>query len=238
MGYCTLTLMRAILPKTITIGSTNVTTPTITQQGGVNTLDIATAQRYIDLASQEIDSRLAPIYVVPLRRIRLDEAALIADAKKGAVSVSVEDNSGFRMGRVVKIKDDLGSELNEVGMTPETTAGIYAVGLANALTRDYRPILGATMCVLEYSDPIPSVCARIAVSLIIDRQFIAEQAPDVSNYGKTQRTLANNDIDGILTGAIRLNGEMHAGRRFVRNSLRDAISTTVPAYQQGTGKEI
>jgi len=64
----------------------------------------------------------------------------------------------------------------------------------------------------------------MACAILLDRLFSAEQSPDVSTYGKTQRNLARDEIDDILSGEIFLFGQEHTGRRFVRGSLFDAFS--------------
>jgi len=63
--------MRALLPKVITIGDENVTTEVLNKPGTTATIDIRTAQMYINFASQEIDSRLSTIYVCPLKRVKM-----------------------------------------------------------------------------------------------------------------------------------------------------------------------
>jgi len=228
--------MRALLPRSFSIADANQATPTLTQPAGVGTVDTRTAQTFIDLASQEIDSRLAPVYLVPLQRIKVVETELVAPAKRGATSIMVYDNGNFNRGGIVRLRDDDGSETNEVDRTPEATASIRQVDLVAPLGRDFSPRRNAVASVVEYPDPIPAVCARLAVSMIIDRQFVSDQSPDVSNYGKTQRTLANASLDMLISGVARLEGQEHTGRRFVRASLRDAIRTAAD-FQPGGGKE-
>jgi hypothetical protein len=61
--------------------------------------------------------------------------------------------------------------------------------------------------------------------MLLDRIFVSEQSPDVSNYGRTQRNLAKIGLDGIMTGEILLFGQEHTGRRFVRGSLFNAYGS-------------
>lgn len=236
MSYCTVNFMRALLPKTITIGNENITTPVLSKPGTVNTIDTKTAQLYINFASQEIDSRLSTIYVVPLKRIKIREEDLIEDSRAGTKSVSVADNGAFRSGCLVRIGDLNGSEVNEVDLLPEEVSSINIVTLVNPLKRNYTRGQQSILSLVAYPDPVPLVCARMAVATIIDKLFVAEQDPDISQYGKSQRTLASNSLDEIMAGGIRLNGQDFVGRRFVRITLRDTMNTSAE-IQRGSGKE-
>ena len=53
----------------------------------------------------------------------------------------------------------------------------------------------------------------------------------------SMRTLANNDLDAILNGAMRLVGQDYNGRRFVRVTNFDTIKST-SQFPPGQGKEI
>lgn len=236
MAYCTVNFMRAILPKTITIGETNVTTPVLNKPGTSNTIDTRTAQFYINFASQEIDSRLSTIYVVPLKRIKSVEMALSEDCQKGSKVIKVEDNGGFKSGILVRIGDLWNTEVNEVDRLPEEEYDVNTVTLMKATARNYTLGNQSIVSVIAYPDPIPLVCARIAVATVIDKLFVSEQDPDTSDYGKSLRTLASNNLDEIMAGSIRMNGQEHVGRRFVRTSLRDTMNTSAEV-QRGSGKE-
>jgi hypothetical protein len=90
---------------------------------------------------------------------------------------------------------------------------------------------------LAFPDPIPTVAARFAVSYMIDRLFVAEQSPDISNYAKSQRNLARDSLEDILTGAAFLFGQELTGRRFVRGSLFDAYANPSKRAERGEDKE-
>jgi hypothetical protein len=104
----------------------------------------------------------------------------------------------------------------------------------DTLTNSYP--VGSTVGILEFPDPIPLTTSRMACSYILDRLFTAEQSPDVSNYGKTQRNLARNAIDDILTGEVLLFGQEHTGYRFIRGSLMSAYKSPAEV-QKGEEKE-
>jgi len=237
MSYCTVNFMRALLPKQITIGTQNVTTPTINAPSTTATIDTRTAQLFINFASQEIDARLSTIYVVPLKRVKVHEEDLTSDCRQGDKRVYVADNGAFRAGCLVRIGDDAGSEVNEVDVLPEDATTISEVALLKAVGRNFTRGANSILSLVAFPDPIPVACARMAVAAIIDKQFVAEQNPDVSEYGKRQRTLAAAALDEVMAGTIRLNGQEFVGRRFVRTQLRDTMSVSTEV-QRGGGKEV
>lgn len=73
----------------------------------------------------------------------------------------------------------------------------------------------------EYPPPIELICARLAAGLIFDDVFMAQQEPNVSEWGKNQRSLAYDDLKLIQAGAIQLKGQEFIGLRFVRQELFD-----------------
>jgi hypothetical protein len=229
--------MRALLPKPITIGNQNITTPTLNAPGTTATIDVRTAQLFINFASQEIDARLSAVYVVPLKRVKTHEADLTSDCRAGDRKVNVADNGAFRAGCLVRLGDDNGSEVNEVDVMPEDAYSLNEVALMRAVGRNFTRGGNSILSLVAFPDPIPIACARIAVAAIIDKQFVAEQNPDVSEYGKKQRTLAAAALDEVMAGTIRLNGQEFVGRRFVRTQLRDTMSVSAEV-QRGGGKEV
>lgn len=236
MSYCTVNFMRALLPKVITIGNENVTTPVLNKPGTAATIDVRTAQLFINFASQEIDARLSTVYLVPLKRVKIHEQDLAGDCKAGSKVVKISDNAAFKAGCLVKIGDINGSEINEVDVLSDNAYSITEVSLVKEVGRNYTRGQESILSLVAFPDPIPLACARMAVAAIIDKQFVSEQNPDVSNYGKSQRTLAAAALDEIMAGAIRLNGQEFVGRRFVRTQLWDTHKTSAEV-QRGGGKE-
>jgi hypothetical protein len=220
----------------MTVGDQNVTTPTIQKPAGAVTIDTKTAGRYIEYATQHIDSRLRPFYVVPLRRVKALETNLIEDAAKGSTTVRVYDCQRLSVGNLVRFSSGTTSDLHEIKKLPEDAEDVHTVELSSALLHAFSAST-TKVSMIEFPDPLPILCARLACGTAIDRQFVAEQEPDVSTYGKTLRTLVSNDIDMILTGVIRLEGQDHVGRRFLRTQLLDTWKSPVKDHQTGIGKE-
>lgn len=73
-----------------------------------------------------------------------------------------------------------------------------------------------------YPSPIPLICARIAAAHIYDEVMMAQQEPNVSDWGKNQRSWAYENLERIRAGQIVLRGQEYIGMRFVRQELRDS----------------
>ena len=116
--------------------------------------------------------------------------------------------------------------------------------VTDAITLKIATIVGTyyaengKISIVKVPDPIPLITARLAVSYAFDELFSSDQSPNISAYGKEQRNLANNAIDGLLAGDIRLFGQEHTGRRFLRGTLIDAYgSPTASQVQFQFGRE-
>ena len=222
MPYCTVQDLRNVLPAKVTIGDTNIGTP---QPGRTSTtrsnLSPNESLKYINYAQQYIDSKLRPFYSCPLRRTKSFETETLSNISPGtSVSVTVNDSGPFIRGDIVRLQNKSSMETATVASTPDiTTVNLESV------TGSYTVADASKISIVEFPDPIPVVAARLACSFILDRLFVAEQSPDVSNYGENQRNLARNDMDDILTGETLLFGQEHTGRRFIRGSLFDAYKS-------------
>ena len=224
-----------MMPKSVTIGSVTVTSPTL-QQAQANTIPTKTALRYLNLATQWIDSRLKAIYICPLKRMKVLETDLTQNIPIGSSYLMVEDSGNFNLDSLVRVTDSVGSEtytVNEIFDNDRNKIGITPV-----TTRAYSLINSPIVNLLEYPDPVPLICAQICIGMLFDKVFSVQQSPDISNFGKTQRTQGSNALDDILQGIIRLEGQEQTGRRFARSSIRDTISITVAELAHGRDKEV
>lgn len=218
MSYCTVDNVRQILPEKVLIGDSNIGTPSPGRPGiggGRSNISPQDTEKLMILAEQYIDSRLKPFYLTPLRRIKSYETEVLNDLSHGdGVIVSVNDSGAFIRSEIVRIQDSNNMETCTVQNAPTMTT----IELVH-LVYNYSSANNLTIAVLEFPDPIPVIAARLTASFVLDRLFVSEQAPDVSQYGKTQRNLATLALDDILRGVISLPGQEHTGRRFVRGSL-------------------
>jgi len=238
MGYATVDDVKRILPEKVSIGDQNIGTPVPGRTGAQGSkrsnISPEEAKKYILYAQQYIDGRLRPYYECPLRRIKSFETEMLNDISPGeSVKVILHDTGSFIRGDIVRLQNKQITETATVeSVRDDNLTELNLVSVQNS----YATADDSTLSILEYPDPIPIVAARFACSFILDRLFVAEQAPDVSSYGKTQRNLARNAVDDILSGEVLLFGQEHTGRRFLRGSLLDRFDS--PALvQKGEEKE-
>jgi hypothetical protein len=74
----------------------------------------------------------------------------------------------------------------------------------------------------EFPPPIVLINARLAAASIYDYIMSANQEPNVSEFGKNQRSLAYDDLSLIQAGVIQLKNQYKTGTRFVRQELMDS----------------
>ena len=232
--YCTVEDMRLLLPEPISIGDNNIGTPSPGRPStdGKSVITTEEAIRYIRMAEQEIDGRLRPVYVIPLRRIKSFETETYNDILPGtSVEVRVNDTGVFSQGQMIRLQTSDAMETDEIESIKNlTTLVIQSV-------KNTYPNYASKISILEFPDPVPFITARLAVSYAFDQLFSADQAPNMSEYGKEQRRLAINSFDSVMSGAILLFGQDHTGRRFVRNSVFDSVRNMTPDFQFGREKQ-
>lgn len=236
MAYCTVDDLKKILPEKVKIGDSNIGTPVpgrVGNQGSQRSnISPQEAERYILYATQYIDGRLRPYYSCPLRRIKSYETPILNNISPGnMVTVLVHDSGSFERSDLARLQ----SKSNMETCTVEDAPSLTTVRLVS-VTGTYLALDDCKISILEFPDPIPLITSQMAVSFILDRLWTSEQAPDVSQYGKTQRNLARAQIENILSGEVLLFGQEHTGRRFCRGSLLDRFNSPAE-IQKGADKE-
>ena len=230
--YATINDLKAILPSPITIGDNNIGTPSPGAPASRSCITTSEANYFIGRAQNEIDARLRAFYQCPLRRTKIFETALTNDIVPGTnVVVNLRDSGAFMIGDAVRIQ---GSDIMD-NATVVDIPSIYSIKI-DTLANTYSQADGCLVSLIKYPDPIPLMAARLAVALAFDELFSAEQSPNVSSYGNTQRQLANNSLDSILDGTVKLFGQEWTGRRFIRGSLFDAYKNPVKDFAFGREK--
>ena len=216
MSYANIEDLRVMLPENITIGNT---TAVNVLKGDRDTVSINDANRFLYYASQYVDSRLHAYYLVPLKRIKKVSQPIEANMMPDSCVVKVPDAGMFFAGACVKLRDTNGNEIGRLKEVPETFEGkcnLNNIILETPTVNAYDSGSCAYIDMLIYPDPVPVMVARFAVSYIYDKLFATDGSPDVSSYGKAMRNLAKEDLDSILTGQTRLEGQEYTGSRFVR----------------------
>lgn len=224
--YCSIDDLRAVLPDNVTIGDINLGTPSPGQTATKrDKLTSAQAVKFIRMAMQEVDARLTSFYIVPLRLIKTYETELMNDISAGSnVKIKVWSTTSFSKGDNVRLQ---GSDTMETASVTDVTDSVTLT--LGTVTGTYNAETGK-ISIIKVPDPIPIITARLAASYAWDELYSADQAPNISGYGKEQRNLANNAIDSLLEGSVRLFGQEHTGRRFIRGTLIDAYGSPT-AYQ-------
>jgi len=236
LAYCTVEDLRRVLPEKILIGDQNIGTPVPGRSGnqgsGRSNITPQQAEQYILYGEQYIDGRLRPFYVCPLRRIKSFETEIMSNVSQGSnVTVAVHDSGSFILGESVRLQNKSAMETAIISSVPTPTTLVL-----ESVDGSYSVEDESKISVLEYPDPIPIITARLACSFIFDRLFAAQQSPDVSSYGRTQRNLARSAIEDILGGSVLLFGQEHTGRRFVRGSLLEPFKSPAE-IRKGEDKE-
>jgi len=111
---------------------------------------------------------------------------------------------------------------------------IYQTPLRKIKTPDYE---NGTFSAADYPDPIPLINARLAAAKIYDEVISAGQEPNVSDWGKNQRSLAFDDLAQIQTGAILIRGQVYTGKRFVRMELHDMPRLPIEPAKQSNQRQ-
>ena len=227
--YCTVQDVITLLPENVTVGDQNIGTPVPGKCSTTGRSKITPDEiiEFIKFAQQEVDARLRPIYVCPLRRIKIHETGVLNYAPSGSnVKISVHDSGPFAKNQLIRLQ----SECNYEESLVSDVKNLDQIVVSKTIS-DYDS--QSLISILEYPDPIPLMTARLAVSYLFDRLFAAEQSPDVSNYGNQQRKMAMFSMDSILSGTVILMGQEHITKRFVRVSLFDSYKTPTDDIQFG-----
>jgi len=226
--YCTVQNVINILPENVTVGDQNIGTPSPgSSNSSRSKITSSLICEFIKLAQQEIDARLRPMYVCPLRRIKIHETGLKNNVVSGSdLRIVVHDTGPFAKGQLIRLQSDC--EYEETVIKDINNLDYFIV---NSLDSSYDA--DSLVSILEYPDPIPFITARLAASYVYDRLFAAEQSPDVSNYGNEQRKRAMLGMDSILSGTVILMGQEHVTKRFARMSIFDSYKTPTDDIQFG-----
>ena len=104
------------------------------------------------------------------------------------------------------------------GIIDSYLSSIYHTPLRMVKIPDYST---GTLSDPVYPNPIPLINARLSAAKIYDEVISAGQEPNVSEWGKNQRSLAFDDLAQIQSGSIFIRGQVYTGKRFVRHELHD-----------------
>jgi hypothetical protein len=231
MGYSVKAEVIQALANVLTAGSPNpgpLGTIPVTSIGKsvTDTVPDSDIQQYIRWADENIDATISSIYDIPLRRVNRGTFRLAMDVTAGDSALVLEDATKFIEGDVVLIRNDSTSQqltvVSFLPVSPDTTMQVTPVVTSSYLAAD------AKVERIRYPDPIPKCSARLAASYLYDKHFSAQVEANQSEFGKVLRKLAYEDLNAVLSGAIRLlipDANIYVGRRFYNHALGDVIDT-------------
>lgn len=220
MGYSTIQQVSDALANAMIQGhaGNGITTPVpLINRGNLptNTINDALINDFISRADERIDSIFSSIYDVPFNRVVVSEHKLLSDAVLGATVLSVEDTSRITTDSYVMIVSSSTRYVLSIASITSATTLTLSTGLPDAYTTaNYSRIQRQ-----DYPPPIPLISRYIAAALMYDKYFAAQQAPNVSDYGKELRKLAVAYFNDVLSGRTTLHGQHRIGLRFAAATL-------------------
>ena len=227
MGYATRQEVILALANALSMGnpSTPGTLVDITTIGNKLSDSVTEAQlnQYLRWGDQQIDAALSSLYRIPVRRINRGTFHLAVDITAGDTNIVVEDATRFTEGDLILIRDDVNSQQVAISNIFDENR----IGLASPVIHSYQ-LLAATVESIRYPDPVPFISARLAAATIYDRHFAAQVQGNQSDYGKYLRKLAFDNLNLILSGAVKLelaDAGDYMGRRYYNHALDNSIKT-------------
>ena len=228
MGYSTKTEVKIALANALSQGNPSggvgVTSPIINIG---NTLTDAVPDsdlyQYIGWADATINSTLSSIYRTPLKKINLGSFPLGISVTLGDDTIVLSEANQFIPGDVLLIRDDTNTE----ELVVETSNGTSTLVFTTTIDNDYAAS-ETNIEKIGYPEPISKISARLAAAYIFDKAFAAQADSNVSKYGEYLRGLASQDMNLILSGAIRLQVTSAldlVGMRYQNPALDDVFRT-------------
>lgn len=174
----------------------------------LNRIPNEVVEYYISLGDNQIDGILSQMYYTPLRKCANGQWDLDASLNEYNQIVEISDASNLVAGDEILIRDD--------------ATGVEESHIVNEVLDQYRfTVVDAIETVFEgdevrvlriqYPPPVNQISARYASSFIYDKYFAAQNAPNVSDYGKEMRSVAMGQLNDILNGRVILKCQRRRG---------------------------
>lgn len=188
-----------------------------------DTVTDAQIYQYINWADENIDAWLSGMYATPLKRINRGSYPVAMDVTVGDMQAILQDATRFTPGDIVLIRDDVNKQSLTIGTVPDEHTIVFTGPVTNSYSLNNTNIER-----VRYPDPIPKCSARMAAAYLYDKHFAAQVDGNESDFGKFLRNAVKADINGILSGMIRLeiaDAGFFQGRRYYNAGLDDAINS-------------
>tara|TARA_Y100000034_G_scaffold8009_1_gene8756 strand:+ start:384 stop:1115 length:732 start_codon:yes stop_codon:yes gene_type:complete len=236
MGYATPTLVKRVIAQSMTTS----TSDTLDSKGLLvnfgnqfdsNLITDDILNEHIRNADMTVNGSLNEMYKTPLREYADLELALSVDIDAYNVDVIFSSpQAGVLVpGDIIVLSDGISQETHSVmsiinDFTIETTDEVSYVYSASS-TRVLR---------IRYPDPIPLISAQLTAANIYDKYFASQASPNISDFGKTMRSIATNSLNNVLNGRTILHGQMRVGNRFFNSNLQDRYNLPAAADQDNS----
>jgi len=230
MGYATrqeviLTLANVMTSGSPAPGPTGLVPVTSIGKSITDTVPDDVLYQFIRYADQNIDASLSSIYRVPFERVNEGTFELALDITAGDTQAVLKDATKFIVDDLVLVRDN--DNVTSQEMTVEAIPDDVTLQFTDPVTDSYLAV-DTRIERIRYPDPIPKISARLAAAAIYDKYFAAQVEGNQSDYGKQLRALAYQDINQVLSGAIRImiqDANMYMGRRYYNHALGDVFDT-------------
>ncbi|KKM19048.1 hypothetical protein LCGC14_1659580 [marine sediment metagenome] len=236
MGYATVVECDEILGQALTNAwadtpGVQIDLINIGNTRNLNQIPNEIVERYIVLADSAIDGVISQMYYTPLKECASGQWELDADINEYNQFVEISDTGNLIKGEKIVIRDDnTGDEEFHFILSIEdqysfrTVDPIETVFTASEDTRVIR---------IKYPPPINNISARLTASYIYDKYFAAQASPNISDYGKAMRDVANGDLNDILNGRTILYCQRRRGDRMGNPWLSDTYHHQNRGYETG-----
>ncbi len=187
---------------------------------------------FISTSDSQIDGVLSQQYKTPLKKCANGQWALDADINEYNQIVELNDATNLVPGDEIVIRDDSTSD-EEIHIV-DTVIDQNSVTTVSPILTDFS---GDDVRVvrIQFPPPVNQISARYAAANIYDKYFAAQNAPNVSDYGNTQRTFAMGQLNDILNGRAILKCQLRIGDRMANPNLDSNYSLRQPPEGFDTG---
>lgn len=226
--YCSITEVERVLAQALVQALPNDSSLqnllNIGATRSLNNVSDELVNQYIMYAQSMIDGVLSQQYAVPFRECFINSWP-VSSAVLGSDVVVFANAPLLEAGQTVILRNET-TGVSET-MTVESLSGASVTFTANITESDLE--LDNTVAMQPgYPPPIPQIAARIAASFLYDRLFSAQSDPNVSNYGKEMRAIAQGELNDILNGRSILKNQHRVGDRFGNAFLDSGYGVRLP----------
>tara|TARA_Y100000034_G_scaffold135025_1_gene205386 strand:+ start:647 stop:1381 length:735 start_codon:yes stop_codon:yes gene_type:complete len=240
MGYATPILVKRVIAQSMTTSTSDTLDSkelliNFGNQFDSNLITDDILNEHIRNADMIVNGSLSEMYKTPLKEYADLEVGLASDIDpyNGDIVLSSPQAGVLVPGDILVLTDGVSQETHSVlsvinDFTVETIDEVAYVYSASS-TRILR---------IRYPDPIPLISARLTAANVYDKYFASQANPNVSDFGKTMRTLATNSLNNILNGRTILHGQMRIGNRFFNSNLQDRYNLPGAGADQDSSRDL